>query len=781
MNKIARKSRDGTRIQTIDEHLLNTANIAANDLRDVNLEALGTFVGISHDIGKLSDEFGDYIERGDPQERGSVNHSSVGALYIYHKFYKSADAMRDTVGKLTAQIAINAIYCHHMSLYDCISPKPENVFQNNMDKNEKCSFEEIMEMFFSAIMGRNDYDELFDRARSEVADFVKKASKFKMFGIGMLQKMVYSALIDADRYDAYCFESETEPKMQQKADWVSMREKLDARLSKFRNERQIDKMRSFISEQCRQAAARGAGIYRLSVPTGAGKTLASLRFALNAANDNRHIFYVVPYTTILDQTYEEFMEICGAENVIEHHSGVIVDDNYESHQIYTERWTAPVILTTFVQFMNALYAGKSSCARRMRGLFNSVIILDEVQSMPREVISLFNEAINFLVEICGCTALLCTATQPALDSVNHPIRLAKNSEIVTRTDNDYRIAFKRTQAVNMYSSVGMSCEEIAEFARGKLDENRSILIVMNTVSEALRVYEHLEGDFKKIYLSTKKCRATRMIDIRRIKEHTKKLCDGKTDEKLIVVSTQLVEAGVDISFECAIRALAGIDNLVQTAGRSGRNGEFGHVCNVYSINVKDENLSRLKDIEKAKRCSIRVLSEMDKNADIMSPECIAMYYREYFKTDKHSLDPMDYICGKTTIMDMLSDNKKYASEYANIHPQEELPVLKQAFRTAGEKFSVIKSETESVIVPCDDTVKKYISVLTGYNGVKEKADVLKRCNDYVVNLFGYDMQKLRDKNAVYFAEDVGVWILSEGFYNDEYGILTDGELEFWMC
>ncbi len=776
MNYIARRCKSSERTQSIRAHLKDSAEIAAERLKCAGLECVGRFTVLAHDVGKFSDEFGNYLLRGDSSQRGSVNHSAAGALYIYHHYYEPAYKKGDGVRVLTAQIAVNAIYCHHMRMYDCISPRAENVFINRMESKEECGYEELMGEFFRTVMDRDEYDSLFERSCKEIEKIYKSAKRFDSFTRGMIQRLVHSALIDADRYDAYCFEADEKPAEESIPDWEMMNKSLKDKLASFEVKRPIDIMRKYISDECGAASGRGGGVYRLSVPTGAGKTLSSLRFALGAARDKRHVFYIVPYTTILDQTYEEFSKICGDNNVMEHHSGIVVEDDDIRHQIYTERWTAPVILTTFVQFMNSLYAGKTACVRRMAALCDSVLIFDEVQSMQREVVNLFNEAVNFLVSVCRCTVLLCTATQPVLETLkNHPLQLAENCDIVTRNDEEYKSVFKRNNAVNMRSNDGMSCEEIADFACGLLGSNRSVLVVMNTVSEARRVYDNMDGDFRKIYLSTDKCRATRMKDIEEIRTHTRKLCEGDSDERLAVISTQLVEAGVDISFECAIRAQAGLDNLVQTAGRCGRNGEFGHICDVYSVNVRNESLKYLPDIERAKRCFDRVLDRKD--GDMFADEMVREYYKEYYRTDDKQLDPMDYICDKTTIMEMLSDNKKYVRDMTD---RRALPVLRQAFETAGRNFSVIKAETESVIVPCDREAKEYISMIRG-GTVKERADALKRCGKYTVNIFGYKLDKLRRMNAVYFEEEAGVWILEDGFYNDEYGVITDGESKFLYC
>ncbi len=778
MNDIARIRGSDGKIQSIAEHLRNTAEICRSSLDAIGLGTIAYITGLIHDVGKFSDEFGEYIRSEGRIQRGSVNHSAAGAMYIYNRYYIRAYEKKDKYMSAAAQMIIDAIYCHHTRLFDCVDTDAKNVFMEKMESKSEIDYRSVMDEFFRAVVSEAEYDVIFRKACGEIKEVISKAGKNQRFTMGMIQKLLYSVLIDADRYDAYCFEAGKEPMSADIPDWRHMAEKLDKRISRFNCAGAVNRMRKYISDCCLEAADRNGGVYRLSVPTGAGKTLASLRYALNCPGVKSHVYYVIPYTSILDQTAEEVTMICGDENVVVHHSGIVIEDNDIRHQIFTERWTAPVILTTFVQFMNSIYAGKPTCMRRFRALCNSVIVFDEVQAMPKKVINLFSEAVNFLVRVCGCTVLLCTATQPALDKLqNHPLALAEKCDIVNRCDEEYTNAFRRTKIVNMCSTGGMSCREIAEFAERQLEIRNSVLVIMNTVSEAKNVYKQLCGDETKIFMSTKKCAANRKENIRYIKEHTQELYSGKCKDKLIVVSTQLVEAGVDFSFECVIRALAGLDNAAQAAGRCNRSGEFGKICEVYLINVKGEDLKNLKDIERAKQCSMRVLRELSPEDDILSPEIIAKYYKEYFKIDPNNLDEMDFICEGSTIMEMLSTNKKFVNGYIKIHHSSEIPMLCQAFETAGKKFNVIESIGNTVIVPYGEGAE-YIEALRNSGSIADKARILKRCRDYSVDLFEYEFNELVKMNALSRIEEPGVWTLAEGFYDDEYGIRFDGELEF---
>lgn len=764
------------KMQDIKEHSENTARLCASTLQKIGLFSLGFLLGALHDLGKLSEDFQKYILKNDDSLRGSVNHSAAAAEYIYNKFYINES---DIFRRLTAQLIIDAVYSHHGRLFDCINTSAENEFSDKMNAHLGCGYMELADIYYNEVMAEERLIELFESSVEEVKTIFSKIKQFSHFGTGMLQKLVYSSLIDADRWDAFCFEAGLDPFMTSMLPWEELAEKMERKARSFIADTPINEMRCRISERCFEFAKRPGGIYRLSVPTGGGKTLSSLRYALQYAKNNNalvsHIFYVIPFRTILDQTADEIRAVCGDDAVLEHHSGVVAEDDndkavYERYSILTQRWDKPIVLTTLVQFMNALYIGKSACARRMNALVNSVIIIDEVQSVPKKLISLFNEAINFLAEICNATAVLCTATQPSLENIKyHAIRLSDDFEIVPY-DKKMINVFKRAEAVNLTSSVGMTASEIAEFAENT--HEKSILIITNTTEQAYEIYENISINCHKIYLSTAKCGEHRRMLISEITESLK----SEESKKLIVVSTQLVEAGIDVSFACVIRIMAGIDNLIQAAGRCNRHGEYNRLCKVYLVNFADENLSMLPDIAEAKLCTKLLLAE-NSERDLLSNESINDYYREYFKIRDTGLNPMNYIVGETTIMELLSGNKLYVNDYKTRRKGESVPLMMQAFKTAGIAFHVIEGNTYTILVPYAEG-RNYIEMLQSGIGLQEKYEIIKKCAGFTVNVFEYQLKKLRENYGAYFIEDLGIWCLSEGFYSEEYGVLFKSDSEF---
>lgn len=774
---IARKSKDGSRIQYIEEHSRNVAKICSDIMGRIGLPSIGETGSELHDSGKCGGKFQNYINVGGI--RGSVNHSAVGAEFVYHRYYLNAKSIEE---KILAQLIVMVVYSHHGFLFDCLDPTTaENVFEQKMKEHSNCNYEEIMQVFFENVISESEIDELFAKAVEELKVLLKRIKKTR-YNVGMILKFSYSALIDSDRFDAYCYEAGIIPLPPEAPDWKTMAENLEKRISQFKADTPINKARAYISDKCLEASDNPLGIYRLSVPTGGGKTLSSLRFALNFAKKNgcSHVFYVIPYTTIIDQTAAEVCSICGKENVTVHHSGIIPEEETENiYRLLTERWSSPVILTTSVQFMNALYSGKSACARRMNALCNSVIIVDEVQALPKKTVSLFTSAINFLSSCCKSTVLLCTATPPRLEIASYPVTAAE----IAPLNEEMKKPFVRTHAVNLCLEKEMTTREISELALTQLKQENSVLVIMNTVSTARAVYNYAKESqtCKMIFLSSKKCGEHKREHIDFIKAYTQKIKNKNIDEteRLLVVSTQLVEAGVDFSCGCVIRAEAGMDSAAQAAGRCNRNGELDHICNVFMVRCADEKLDMLPEIENSKECAHAVFTDSHGEiTDFLSERAQNNYYAKYFRTSDNEFDEKEYIIklsngNRTTLMELLGNNTNTVSNYRRMDGKD-MPFM-QSFNTAGKAFRMIESNTSPVIVPYEDGAE-YIKIICGSGDFKQKADALKKCSAYTVNLFDHEIKAL--SNALITVEELGVTVLAEGYYNEEYGVVTNGGQPF---
>ena len=488
---------------------------------------------------------------------------------------------------------------------------------------------------------------------------------------------------------------------------------LDARLAAFNVPRQgnqspLDAVRAGISAQCAEQAGHTPGVFTLSVPTGGGKTLSSLRFAIRHAwaNGLARIVYVIPYLSIIDQTAREFRELFGDradEWLLEHHSDFLLEsDNEDDEKRYdlgTQRWDAPVVITTMVQFLESIFSNKASGLRKFHNMAQTVFIFDEVQALPVKCTHLFNGALNYLAGFGGSTCVLCSATQPALANTDRPLRLAPNPALVSLRESD-RTLFRRTRLVDM-TSTELTCEQIAELAVSRFSRGQSTLVVMNTKGEARKVFAALSGIAAKYFLSTDMCPAHRLDVISRMRTALAANGDGQRTP-ILCISTQLIEAGVDISFDCAIRALAGFDSVIQVAGRCNRHGLSAARGEVILVRVADEDaaLAHLPEIALGKRLTARLISD---NLLANPEEALAAYYTYKFG-DPEQKCLMDYPAGGKlpTLYDLLGDNLRARQAYADTHGNSAYPGLHSAFQTAAEHFAVIEGNHLGVVVPFDN-------------------------------------------------------------------------------
>lgn len=750
-------------IQTIQQHSRSVSALCGGYAAKFGMESTGKLIGLFHDLGKATDAFQAYIQSQDMSKRGSIIHSAAGARYIYERYFK--------MNQLAAQLICSCICSHHTGLMDCVTPDGKDGFYKKLFPEKVLFYEEAVQNFFAEVCTPEEADILFEKASLEVQTMYEKVCPaFKTFGLGLVQKLLLSCLLDADRYDSYCFELgiTPEPESENLSVWQEAIPNVENKLNSFPNKQGINRLRREIADQCRAFAQNPGGIYRLYVPTGGGKTLASLRYALYHAKDSKlqHIFYLIPYTTILDQTSKIFRELCGSSHILEHHSNV-VDEEREAYKLLCQRWDSPIVLTTMVQFLNTVFSGGTRNLRRLHTLCNSVLIFDEIQTIPVNCIHLFNQFINFLTAFCGSTVILCSATQPKFEDTAYPLQYSTPCDMV----QDYSglfTAFKRTEIVNLAGQGAMTREALAAFIVAEIEKVNTLLVIVNTKAAARNLYHAVQEnveDTEVLLLSTAFCQQHRKDILDKIK--------GNVEGKQICISTQLIEAGVDISFDCVIRTMAGIDSIAQAAGRCNRNQETD--CrNVYVVDYRDENLSRLRDIRTARETTIEVLRDVGE-ADILSPEVINRYYSYYFT---HQKNLMDYPVEKDTLVNLLSRNENGVRCYWDIQGKIPDLALKQAFKTAGDLFKVIDADTVSVIVPYQEAGEDCILRLSSAETLQDKLDCVKACKGFTVNVFQYELEKLQQLKAVHFIDSVGVWVLDKQYYSQEIGLTFDGQMPF---
>lgn len=776
-----RKNPDGSETaQTAAEHCQKAAEYAKAAAGD-GFESLAELAGIMHDMGKFRGEFDRYLSAsaaGENIRRGSVVHTFSAPRYALENWGCGDDAR-----SLTAEIIAFATGAHH-GLFDCVAPDGEDGFRHRAEWDKE-AYTESKRSFFDECISEGDLQKRFDAAAEEINAFLSKAYRNAMlagpetaqdlfaFYIGMAARFILSCVIEGDRRDTAEFMN-GKKLANADADWTAALRHMEELLNGMDSSKPINRARRGISDKCREAAKRPSGIYRLNVPTGAGKTLSSLRYALAHAGQfgKKRIFYVIPLLSVLEQNAAVLhRQLDGIVPILEHHSNVVNEksdvDELDMNELLTESWQAPFIITTMVQLLNTLFSGKTTCIRRMNALRDSVIVIDEVQSIPRKMLSLFTGAVNFLSQYCGADIVLCSATQPCFEKCEYPIAYAENAEIVS-FDEKIRDCFERTEIIDRTAAPGMTVDELSEFAV-ECAEDRSVLVICNKKTEAFLLWKRISDktDAEVFHLSTAMCMAHRIRTLKRI-------CDAlENGKRIICVSTQLVEAGVDFSFGCVIRILAGLDNAAQSAGRCNRSGEYGCICPVYLVRLQNEDLTHLKDIYDSQLAAAQVLHMYAENRagygdGLTGRAAIGDFYTSLYR---NMSDSQLFSVEQMTIGELLSLNKP-----SRIRVESCSYALAQAFRTAGESFKVFDDLTTDVIVPYGEGER----IITGLcseesaHDTKLRAALLKEAAKYTVSLMGYELKKLLG-NGVQAICGGTVYVLLPEFYAEDTGFCSDGQ------
>lgn len=639
------------KFHTLKEHLEGVADLSVKFSNQFGLEKLGSIQGFTHDAGKASDDFQQKIagQSGydqDAHTNTTIDHSTAGAQYIIEKYGEGAIPLA------------YSIMGHHGGL------------PNGYDENESC---------------------LKKRLGKEVAEYKKKLPDINLPDTILpsdympkksqnppkahfLIRMLYSALTDADFIDTEQFMSPEKVNLRNNdsIDLLQLKEMLDKDLSLYKDQSGLNGIRADILSCCRKAANFSQGIYSLTVPTGGGKTKSSVSFAIEHSikHNLRRIIYVIPYTNIISQNAGVLRGIFGEENVLEHHSNMDPKLENARNRLLCENWAVPIVVTTNIQFFESFYNNRSSSCRKLHNVSDSVIIFDEAQMLPPEFLKPCLEVINELVDNYGCTALLCTATQPTLNKE----RFLKSSALknVTEIIPNPEELYKNLKRVEVeYINEQLSNENIGT----KVLPLRQVLIIVNTRRDARKIFEFLqdnhEDDGSIFHLSTFMCPKHR--------EQTLNIIRSKLSQNMPckVVSTQLIEAGVDIDFPVVYRAIAGLDSIAQAAGRCNREGKlkYGRV-----IVFKGENPPPPGHLRQSAESGEKKLQSFKE--DPLCLEAIASYFEDFFwkRTGVHGMD-------KKNIVDRL-----------NVHPNE---IDKIPFKDVAKDFSIINQPTKSIIIPFD--------------------------------------------------------------------------------
>jgi len=817
-----RREGDGA-TQSLEAHLLGVANIAGSLAAKLGLNEQGELLGLLHDLGKYSSEFQTYLRSAvgliNPDEddyvdarglKGKVDHSTAGAQLVWEELSKQGN-----MGRIVGQILGLCIASHHSGLIDCLSSdtnRPvEDMFTRRIGKrDERTHLRESMTNIDEPIANRfrelTSSSELINGLEGAIRnvmlrDKIKGVDPTKnqiiQFKLGLLVRFLFSCLIDADRVNTAGFEHPKAEKQRPRGrylGWDQLIDRLEAHLEGFPERESIDKIRRDISKHCRDSAVRDKGIYTLTVPTGGGKTLASLRFALHHAKHREmdRVIYVIPFTSIIDQNAKVVRDILEpAEDdrgrvVLEHHSNLTPEQQGWKEKMLTENWDAPVVFTTSVQLLEALFGGGTRGARRMHQLANTVLIFDEIQTLPVNCVHLFCNAMNFLVERCGSTVVLCTATQPLLNGVDSSkgvLKFTKDDDLMPDVKGLFD-DLKRVEVMNRRKPGGWTDEEIARLALGEIVQSGSCLVIVNTKKSAQALYRLCReaAGIQTFHLSTSMCPAHR----KEILDKIRKLLDDKSP--VLCVSTQLIEAGVDVDFGAVIRYTAGLDSIAQAAGRCNRNGsrETGRV---HVVNPAVENVDRLKDIKCGKDITERLLDDVEKGIEdfggsLLAPQAMARYFDYYFFARRQEMDypvSAETVGRDDTLLNLLSINSLALDEYGRNHDTAPNIYLRQSFRSAARAFKVIDAPTRGIIVPYGKAGRELINDLCSAFEVEKQFKLLRRAQQYTVNVFPQDLERLQQAGAVHEIQNgVDILYLSDArYYNQAFGLsqTPEGNME----
>ena len=794
------------RCQNMKTHAGNVALFAGEACAISELRPLIELTGLLHDAGKLGaenqDDFENILKLGNEVHKRGLDHSTAGGI-LAQELIKAWPV---------SEFISTLIYFHH-GLGDCINLENGRSLRELRQEKEieygliKEKFFEIydkklLEKYCSAAIV--SYKSIYEKVKS----FIKKCDLSQQkygngyFFMGMYLRVVLSLLIDADWTDTACFFQDILLSKRISAErtqeiWKECIDNFAQYLEKeVRNNSDngnlLNSFRQEISDSCREASEKDQKLYRLTVPTGAGKTLSSLRFALYHAQKTKkqHIIYIAPFNSILEQNADEIRKAVGNSSVVlEHHCNVVCEDREEEkYRSLTETWDVPIIVTTAVQILNTLFSDQKSCIRRMHTLCNSIIIFDEVQAFPVKCTELFNLAVNFLSQFCETTVVLCSATQPTLASLREN-NVCQCTEMAGEVGK-YAKAFKRAEIIDateleIYPG-GMDITDLKKFGIEKTVEYGSTLVIVNTAACAFELFQKLKedcsGEYVLFHLSNNMCPQHKLDILGEIKKTLK-----DRSRKVICVSTQLVEAGVNFSFGCVIRSKAGLDNIIQAAGRCNRHKELGRMGAVYIVQMSKEaeNLEHLREIREAQAALQKVLHEFKREPELFSytldsEYAIEQYYLNYRMQmrENETKFPVEVDGVTLTLVDLLGKNETGRQQYRRVHGKEIKTKLPQAFQTAGHKFEAISNDYKvSIVVPYNDEAKQLLDELSQVyldTGIKKR--ILRKLQRYTVGIS--ESRKTKLGNAIYESCNREVLILSDGYYDKEVGIVDEPRMEF---
>ncbi|MEW5718610.1 MAG: CRISPR-associated helicase Cas3', partial [Chloroflexota bacterium] len=718
--------KDESEWQKLIDHLTRVGNYAAEFGRDAGISEMAKIAGLTHDLGKYSKEFQERL-RGSKRK---VDHATAGATELTHLF-------KGTPQEPLAALLAYCLSGHHTGLldYGSSSDLPGDGTLQARLKTDVCDY--------------SAYKTELDLATLEFPQQLHiHPSKGRMgFSLAFHTRMIYSALVDADFQETEEFIQGKKPRGEHES-IQALRDRFNDHLRHFDNpETDINRKRTETLRACMDKTTEKPGFFTLTVPTGGGKTLASMAFALNHAvmHELKRIIYVIPFTTIIEQNAGVFKDILGEENVLEHHSNFdweqkkreaieTTEDQtksvYAKLKLAAENWDIPIVVTTNVQFFESLFANKSSRCRKLHNIAKSVIIFDEAQMFPKDYMLPAMGAVWELVTNYSASAVFCTATQPKLEKF-----LPEKTQI-TELAPDPQELFNFYKRVQVKQLDKLPDDDLI----ARLNEHEQVLCIVNTRRHASGLFQKLNRD-GSYHLSTLMCPTHRKQKLAEIRTRL------ESGQPCRVVSTSVMEAGIDVDFPLGYRALTGLDSINQAAGRVNRNMRRA-LGEVFVFEPDSEFIKRTpRYIAQGVEVTRSVLGKYN-SAPISIPAIEAYFERLYALKEPRDFDYKDILC----------------------HFDNQQPIYK--FATVAEKFRVIEDVTHTVIIPFDEEAKRLIEEL---KFTQYPSSTLRKLQPYTVSIYEGEFDALSSQGVILTIADAYA-VLNPGYfeqcYDPDTGILV---------
>ena len=662
--------------QTLQSHSVNVGEMAAEFARVFGAQEISCQTGQLHDLGKYSEPF-DRRLHGGP----SVDHATAGAKIAVERW-------GNVIGKLMAF---------------CIAGHHAGLANGNGEGDNRRTLKQRLALQFGADIPALDnlWQQEIKLPKNLSAPPLKADAHHPFFSYAFFTRMLYSCLVDADYLDTEAFYLNLENKTVERGDYPDLNA-LQHNFNQFINDFRrriaqapeqteaekrnaaLNRLRSEILEHAVEQAAQPQGLFTLTVPTGGGKTFTSMAFALEHAKRHgmRRVIYVIPFTSIIEQNAAEFRKAfgeLGEQAVLEHHStfddGKLQNEaTKDKLRLASENWDAPIVVTTAVQFFESLFADRSSRCRKLHNIAGSVIILDEAQMLPLNLLLPIMQAIKELAQNYRCSIVMCTATQPAVQAENGFYRGFENVREIAPKPTALFDKLRRTTVQHIGTQTDADL-------LAKLGEHPQMLVIVNNRRHARSLYDqakHLDGTFHLTTLMCAKHRSQKLDEIRgRL----------KNGEPCRVIATSLIEAGVDVDFPLVMRAEAGLDSVAQAAGRCNREGKRPSENSFVWIFAPEEQWKAPPEL--ATQAAVMRLTADSFSDDLLSTQAVAAYFAELYQLKGSELD-----------------NKKILKMHNDTGQSLDFP-----FQTIADKFRMIESHMQPLIIPFDGEAENLISSL----------------------------------------------------------------------